>query len=99
MLKIQIEGKTEIVEPFLCDFTHRSQMEMVTQEKRFISGEDEEKVSVTCYVRYAPDRRLTKVEMITPEGKMIRIPLLDLIYVELREGNHIFSGKVFDIFA
>lgn len=99
MIKLHVEGQPNQVKSFLQDIQQRPQIELIHQEvqNRGMTGQVD--VCVTCYVRHLPDRRLKMVQMATPEGGEIRIPLLDVTQVELEEGVKVVFGKYFDVFA
>lgn len=51
-----------------------------------------------CSIKHNPERRVRMIEIITTEGKKVRIPMLDMIQVEIVEGIKVFAGKTIDIF-
>lgn len=98
MIKIQVEGQADQVQPFIYDLQSRPQIEWITQEmEQKDSGENE--VSVRCCIQFHPGRRIRIIRLTTPEGKDIHIPLSNLIHAELDEGVYVFAGKVYDIFS
>lgn len=99
MLKIQVEGQANHVLPFLVDLQQRPQIELLHQEVQNKGITAQIDVCVTCYVKHLPDQRLRMLQIVTTEGSEIRIPLLDVIQVEIEEGVRVFSGRVFDIFG
>ncbi|SEM84318.1 hypothetical protein [Lihuaxuella thermophila] len=99
MIKLQVEGQPNKVQPFLHDLKQRPQIELIHQEVKNKGMTGQIDVSVTCYVRHRPDRRLRMVQMVTAEGAIINLPMLDLIVVEIEEGVRVFCGKVYDVFG
>ncbi|SEN74731.1 hypothetical protein [Lihuaxuella thermophila] len=99
MLKLQIEGQPNQVKSFLQDIGQRPQIELIHQEVHNGGMTGQVDVSVSCYIKYLPDRRLRMLQITTMEGGEIRIPLLDVTQVEIDEGVQVVFGKYFDIFS
>lgn len=97
MIKLQVEGKTQQVEPFLCDLKQRSQIRF--HQERVQETVDDSRICVTCEVDLQPSHRVKIIHLRTQDGGEIRMPLLDVIYAEIEEGKTILAGKTFDIFS
>ncbi|MRG27776.1 hypothetical protein [Laceyella tengchongensis] len=97
MIKLQVEGKTHQVEPFLCDLKQRALIEFHQERVQETVGDS--RICVTCEVDLQPSRRVKIIHLRTQDGGEIRMPLLDVIYAEIEEGRKILAGKSFDIFA
>ncbi len=96
MLKVQVEGQMEKVQPFLSELKQCSQIELLKDETKL---HEEEGIRVTCYVDHNPENRVKMVKLSTMDGIKIQIPLMDLIQVEMDEGKKIIAGRSFDIFG
>ncbi|MBA4601770.1 hypothetical protein [Thermoactinomyces mirandus] len=96
MLKVQVEGQMEKVQPFLSDLKQRSQIELLKNETKI---HEEEGIRVICYVDHNPEKRVKTVQLSTIDGNKIQLPLMDLIQVEMDKGKKIITGRSFDIFG
>lgn len=96
MLKVQVEGQMEKVQPFLSELKQRSQIELLKDETKLY---EEEGIRVICYVEHNPENRVKMVQLSTIDGTEIQLPLMDLIQVEMDEGKKIIAGRSFDIFG
>ncbi|MGA8941953.1 MAG: hypothetical protein WB502_04455 [Thermoactinomyces sp.] len=96
MLKVQVEGEMEKVQPFLSELKQRSQIELLKNETEL--REDEE-IRVICYVEHNPESRIKTVQLSTIDGNKIQFSLMDPIQVEMDEGKKIIAGRSFDIFG
>jgi hypothetical protein len=99
MLKVLVEGQMEQVQPFLSDLKQRSQIELLKDETRDNEKPEQKGIRVVCYVDHKPERRVKTIKLLTVDGKEIRIPLMDLIQVEMEKGISILAGRSYDIFA
>ncbi|AUS09967.1 hypothetical protein C1X05_14790 [Laceyella sacchari] len=101
MLKLQLEGRVNQVQPFLMDLDRRPDL-VVKKHENFIAGlQPEDKISVTCYVDRSPNpkRRMRIAQLLCRDGVEIRIPLLDVMEVDMANGTRLIAGRSYDIFA
>jgi hypothetical protein len=47
----------------------------------------------------AVDNRVTPVHLLTKNGQIITIHMINLVVGELEDGKRVFSGRCFDIFG
>lgn len=98
MLKVEVGGQREQVQPFLSELEQYSQIEL--KNKTIVEEEQgEEEIRVICHVEHHPERRMKMVILSTAGGGEIRLPLLDLLLAEMDEGKTIIAGRSFDIFG
>lgn len=101
ILKLQVEGNANQVQPFLMDLNQRSDL-IVKKYENFIEGlRPDDKISVTCYVDRSPNprRRMRVAQLLCRDGVEIRIPLLDVMKVDIVNGTQLIAGRSYDIFA
>ncbi len=101
MLKLLVEGRAKQVQPFLMDLDQRSDL-IVKRYKKFIEGlQPDDKISVTCYVDRSsnPQRRVRIAQLLCRDGVEIRIPLLDVMKVDMANETSLIAGRSYDIFA
>ncbi|MBA4496429.1 hypothetical protein ACFO25_16865 [Paenactinomyces guangxiensis] len=100
MVKIQIEGPNHEVQCFLYELQRCSQFKSLKEQvASSIKNETKDGTEAGCFINYLPDQRMRIVQMVTPEGGEIRIPLFDVIHVEIEKGVKVFAGKGFDAFS
>jgi hypothetical protein len=99
VLKVQVEGKMRQVEPFVRELTHRPHMELVPEAVRVENESEQEVIRVHFQVQHQPQRRVKVVSLFDKGGQEIRIPLMDVIDVQMDDGRRIVTGRSFDIFA
>ncbi|MGA9175197.1 MAG: hypothetical protein WBZ33_14665 [Thermoactinomyces sp.] len=99
MLKVLVEGQMEQVQPFLSDLKQRSQIELLKNELKENQAAENEGIRVVCYVDHKPERRVKTIGLHLADGKLIQLPLMDLIQVEMEKGIRILAGRSYDIFA
>lgn len=98
MLKVQVAGSRDQIQSFMYEIHRNPSMELVQQENGYkVEGRLIESYS-KCSIKHHPERRVRMIEIITTEGKKVRIPMLDMIQVEIVEGIKIVAGKTIDIF-
>lgn len=96
MLKIQIEGDSHKVKPFLYELIHGPQYRIVSHEMKELPTDD---VQITCHVDHQPKKRMKVVCLHTKEGVDIYIPMLDVIQSEIKPLKHIVAGSIFDVMS
>lgn len=99
MLKIQVEGQMDKVQPFLSDLKQRSQIELLENQPAAERQNQCEDVKVTCYVHEHSRRSVKTLRIKAENGHVIQLPLMDLIVAEVEDGVTIFTGRSFDIFG
>ncbi|MRG28402.1 hypothetical protein [Laceyella tengchongensis] len=99
MLKVQVEGQMEKVQPFLSDLKQRSQVELLENQPMDKGKSQCADVKVTCYIHHHSRRSVKTLRLETENGQVIRLPLMDLIEAEVQDGVKIFAGRSFDIFG
>ncbi|MFC7442790.1 hypothetical protein [Laceyella putida] len=99
MLKIQVEGQMEKIQPFLSDLKQRSQIELLENQQVSEKKSQCEDVKVTCYVHHHSRRIVKTLQIHAENGQVIDLPLMDLIEAEVQDGVKIFAGRSFDIFG
>jgi hypothetical protein len=101
VLKLQVEGNANQVQPFLMDLDRRPDL-IVKKHENFIAGlQPDDKIAVTCYVDRSPNprRRMRVAQLLCRDGVEIRIPLLDVMEVDMANGTRLIAGRSYDIFA
>lgn len=96
MLKIQIEGDTRKVKPFLYELIHGPQYRVIDHTTAELSTDE---VHITCHVDHQPVKRMNTICLHTKEGVDVYIPMLDIIQSEIEPFKHIVAGSVFDILS
>jgi hypothetical protein len=99
MVKLQLEGQDSHVHPLLFDLQQHPNIEWLGNEERVDDGSEQVEVRVVCYVKHRPQGRLKIVHIETEDGVEIRIPIMDLIQVEMEDGTTLLAGRSFDIFG
>ncbi|PRZ12678.1 hypothetical protein CLV36_11275 [Laceyella sediminis] len=101
MLKLQVEGQANQVQPFLQDLDFHPDL-IVKKHENFIERlQPDDKIAVTCYVDRSPNprRRMRIAQLLCRDGVEIRIPLLDVMEVDMANGTRLIAGRSYDIFA
>ncbi|WP_158283296.1 hypothetical protein [Laceyella sacchari] len=101
VLKLQVEGNANQVQPFLLDLDRRSDLVVKKYENFIADLQPEDKVSVTCYVDRSPNprRRMRIAQLLCQDGVEIQIPLIDVIEADMMNGIWLITGRSYDIFA
>ncbi|MBA4493091.1 hypothetical protein ACFO25_07595 [Paenactinomyces guangxiensis] len=98
MIKMQVEGRADQVQSFLCQLEQGSQVKLVHKEWEDKEMSQPDEVCFKCYVQKQPDQQMRIVQLVTAGGGEIRIPLFDVIHAEIEEGVKVFAGRNFDMF-
>lgn len=95
MLKLHIEGKEQQIQPFLFNLKQHPNIDLIDKKV------EEEKVELTvkCTVKHKSKRQVKSVVLHTLDGQMIRIPVMDMVMVQLEDKVKFFAGRSFDIFG
>lgn len=101
MLKIQVEGQVSQVQPFLMDLDQRPDLVVKKYENFTGALQPDDKITVTCYVDHSsnPQRRVRIAQLLCRDGVEIRIPLLDVMKVDMANGTRLIAGRSYDIFT
>jgi hypothetical protein len=101
MMKIQVEGNANQVQPFLMDLDRWPDF-VVRKHRSFLAGlQPDDKITVTCYVDRSPNprRRMLIAQLLCRDGVEIRIPLFDVMEVGMANGTRLITGRSYDIFT
>ncbi|SDY35819.1 hypothetical protein [Thermoactinomyces sp. DSM 45892] len=97
MLKLQVEGLSKQIQSFLYGLEQHVTLQHLESGYQIKDG----KVTscTKCEIQYRLQDRVQTLEMVTLDGDTIKIPLLDVMCVQMDEHTQIVSGKSYDIFA
>lgn len=97
MIKLQVEGDVNQVQPFLAELKNQPNITLFNGEPAI---EDENGVAkCSIFVNYVPSRQIQLVHLNVKHGEKIFIPLLKVVNAEIEEGKWHLSGWNYDIFA
>lgn len=101
MLKFQVEGLVNQVQSFLMDLDQRADLVVKKYENFIKELQPNDKITITCYVdhRSNPQRRVRIAQLLCRDGVEIRIPLLDVMKVDMGNVTRLIAGRSCDIFA
>ncbi|SFX46449.1 hypothetical protein SAMN04487866_108117 [Thermoactinomyces sp. DSM 45891] len=99
MLKLQVEGLSMQIRSFLYELEQRSHVALQQQENGYQIKDGKVTSCTKCEIQYSLQDRVQTLEMVTLDGDTIKIPLLDVMCVQMDKHTRIVSGKSYDIFA
>lgn len=98
LLKLQVEGSSDLIQSFMYELNRNPSMVLHQQENSYKVKYGKIESCTKCLINHNPQSRVRMIEILTTDGKTIRIEMLDMIQAEVNESVKVFTGKTIDIF-